>query len=99
MEGLKFGWDARKAVANLRKHGVSFEEAKTVFYDEHARIIPDPEHSEDEDRFILLGFSARLRLLVVCHCYREREESIRIISARKATKAEQQQYEGYRHES
>ncbi|MFU8832822.1 MAG: BrnT family toxin [Wenzhouxiangella sp.] len=99
MEGLKFSWDARKAAANLTKHRVSFEEAKTVFFDEHARLIPDPEHSEVEDRFILLGYSVRLRLLVVCHSYREREERIRIISARKATKPEQRQYESLHHEN
>jgi len=98
MEGLHFSWDARKAAANLAKHGVSFEEAKTVFYDEFARLIPDPDHSKEEDRFILLGFSVHLRLLIVCHCYREEEQTIRIISARKATKHEQRQYEDFRHE-
>jgi uncharacterized DUF497 family protein len=99
MDGLKFGWDARKAAENFKKHRVSFEEAKTVFYDEYARLIPDSQHSEEEDRFILLGYSVRLRLLVVSHCYREWEEKVRIISARKATKPEQRQYEGFRHES
>jgi uncharacterized DUF497 family protein len=71
---------------------------KTVFYDEFARLIHDPEHSEDEDRFILLGFSNQIRMLVVCHCYREDEQVIRIISARKATKSEQKMYEGFRDE-
>lgn len=92
MRSLHFTWDERKAKENQRKHGVSFNEAKTVFYDEHARLTHDPDHSEEEDRFILLGFSASLRMLVVCHCYREREGSIRLISARKATKHEQKNY-------
>jgi uncharacterized protein len=99
MDGLNFTWDKRKAQANLKKHGVSFEEAKSVFFDEYARLILDPDHPADEERFILLGFSLRLRLLVVCHCYREEEDSVRIISARKAERSEQRQYEGYRHES
>lgn len=99
MEGLRFTWDRQKNAANRRKHGVSFEEAITVFYDEYARLIEDPGHSEDEERFILLGLSSRLRLLLVCHCYREEEETIRIISARRANKTEQRQYEGYRHET
>jgi len=88
MEQLRFEWNEDKAKGNLRKHKVSFEEAKTVFYDENARLIPDPEHSEQEERFILMGMSTRLKMLVVCHCYRESEEVIRIISARKATKQE-----------
>ena len=73
MDGLGFVWDDRKERINQEKHGVSFEGAKTVFYDELARLIHDPEHSEYEDRFVLLGFSDRLRILVVCHCYREGE--------------------------
>jgi len=88
MKPLRFEWNEDKAKANLEKHKVRFEEAKTVFYDENARLIPDPEHSEQEERFILMGMSARLKMLVVCHCYRESEEVIRIISARKATKPE-----------
>lgn len=88
MKPLRFEWDEVKAKSNLKKHKVSFEEARTVFYDEHARLIPDPEHSELEDRFIILGMSATLKMLVVCHCYRESEEVIRIISARKPTKWE-----------
>lgn len=88
MKPLRFEWDEVKAKSNLKKHKVSFEEARTVFYDERARIIPDPEHSEQEDRFIILGMSASLKMLVVCHCYRESEEVIRIISARKSTKRE-----------
>ena len=82
---MRFTWDTNKAVINLRKHGVSFEEAQSVFDDEEALRIFDPDHSEDEDRFIPLGLSERLRLLIVCHCYRENDEEIRIISARKAT--------------
>jgi len=93
MDGLKFRWDARKAADNLRKHGVSFEEAKTAFYDGFARVIADPEHSEGEARFILLGYSMAFRLLVVSHSYRDKEDEIRIISARKATKLERRQYE------
>lgn len=90
---MNFEWDENKARANLKKHGVSFEEAQTVFYDENALLIDDPDHSEDEDRFIILGLSAGARLLVVCHCYRESETVIRIISARKATRKETQYYE------
>ena len=92
MSELAFRWDPKKAALNQEKHGVSFEEAKSVFYDESAKLIQDPDHSDDEDRFILLGFSSALRLLVVCHCYRENESTIRIISARKATKSEANNY-------
>jgi uncharacterized DUF497 family protein len=92
MSELKFEWDAHKASANLKKHGVSFDEAKTVFYDERAKLIDDPEHSEDEKRFILLGLSSSLRVLVVCHCYRSSGNIIRIISARKATTSETKFY-------
>ena len=81
MQRLRFDWDERKAAANRRKHGVSFEEAQTVFLDEDALLRPDEEHSEDEDRFVLLGLSAHLRTLVVCHCYRQQDEVIRIVSA------------------
>lgn len=88
MSELAFRWDPKKETHNREKHGVAFEEAKSVFYDESAKLIHDPEHSDDEDRFILLGFSSALRMLVVCHCYRENESIIRIISARKATKSE-----------
>ena len=94
MDELKFAWSARKDSANHRKHSVGFEEAKTVFYDELARLIPDPDHSEGEERFVLLGYSYQIRLLLVCHCYKEDEHVIRIISARKADKAERKQYEG-----
>lgn len=90
---MKFAWDKSKAALNKQKHGVSFEEAQTAFDDCEALRIFDPDHSEDEDRFLLLGMSAVLRLLVVCHCYRENDELIRIISARKATKKEASTYE------
>ena len=90
-----FEWDENKAKTNLKKHGVSFEEAQSVFFDENARIIPDPDHSTIEDRFIILGISLNVKLLVVCHCYRENEKNIRIISARKATKSEAKQYQEF----
>ncbi len=96
---MRFRWDARKAVLNLKKHGVSFVEAKSVFYDAYARLIADPEHSTAEERFLLLGYSARFRLLVVSHCYREKAQEVRIISARKATRSERSQYEGFIDES
>jgi len=90
-----FEWDESKAKSNLKKHGVSFEEAQSVFFDENARIVPDPEHSDDEDRFILLGISANVRILTVCHCYRQDEKTVRIISARKATNHEAKQYQEF----
>ncbi len=92
MEELRFEWDARKAATNRRKHGVSFEEARTVFYDEYALLIEDPDHPH-EDRFLLLGMSAAIRTLVVCHCYRADDFVIRIISAWKADRTERRQYE------
>ena len=92
MNSLRFEWDARKATANLKKHGISFEEAKSVFYDEQAKLIDDPDHSADEERFILLGLSFSLRLVVVCHCYRGANDVVRIISARKATPHETKSY-------
>ena len=92
MSALRFEWDDRKASANRRKHGVSFDEARTTFFDERARLIDDPDHSEDEERFVLLGLSNALRLLLVCHCYRGDEDVIRIISARKATALESKCY-------
>lgn len=92
MKEIRFLWDTRKSKLNLRKHGVAFEEAQTVFYDPRAIQYFDPDHSEDEDRFILLGLSARLNILVVCHCYREKNSIIRIISARKADKKERENY-------
>jgi uncharacterized DUF497 family protein len=93
MSGIRFEWDEGKNSSNKKKHGVSFEEAATVFADENALVIPDPEHSQSEDRFIILGLSVALRMLVVCHCYREASDVIRILSARKPTKKEQLQYE------
>jgi len=92
MKELRFEWDPGKAEANLTKHGVSFEEAASVFYDGWAVEFYDDENSEWEDRFLLLGISERLRLLMVCHCYRAGESVIRIISARKATKNESRYY-------
>jgi uncharacterized DUF497 family protein len=92
MGGLTFEWDDKKNTANWKKHSVSFEEAQSVFSDENALLIHDPDHSAGEDRFILLGLSLSLRLLVVCHCYRKSDSIIRIISARRATRAEQMRY-------
>ena len=92
MPDLHFAWDAHKESQNRRKHGVSFTEAETVFSDEHALLVDDPEHSSQEERFALLGLSAKLRTLVVVHCYREEEAVIRIISARKATRRERDIY-------
>jgi uncharacterized DUF497 family protein len=92
MSDLRFVWDENKNRANQRKHGVSFQEAQTAFYDENAKVYSDPDHSESEDRFILLGISFRLRTLVVCHCYREKESVIRIFSARKADRDEESDY-------
>ncbi|MBO4491329.1 MAG: BrnT family toxin [Lentisphaeria bacterium] len=94
MVSMDFVWDESKAELNLRKHGVSFQEASTVFEDYDALQIYDPDHSEEEDRFIMLGMSSALRILVVCHCYRENEGQIRIISARKATRKETATYNG-----
>ena len=96
MRALTFTWDENKAVINEQKHGVSFDEAKTVFYDHYARLIADPDSSQQEERFLLLGISNQLKLLLVCHCYREASKQLRIISARKANKSEQKQYEGFR---
>jgi len=96
MGHIFFEWDESKNASNQKKHGVSFDEAKTIFTDQFARLIADPENSEDEDRFILLGTSISTKLLVVCHCIRA-NDCIRIISARKADKQERSIYEGYRH--
>lgn len=92
MSELRFEWDPDKAAENTRKHGVSFEEAETIFSDEFASLIDDPDHSGEEDRFLLLGLSVRLRALVVAHCYRKADDVIRIISARKATRKERDLY-------
>jgi len=96
MLNMKFTWDNRKNKANAKKHGVSFEEAQTAFYDEQSVVFFDPDHSGDEDRFILLGISFKLRVLVVCHCFREETTVVRIISARKADQAEERAYWGRR---
>ena len=92
MSALQFAWDEKKNRANARKHGVAFEEAQTVFLDERAIRFFDPDHSHDEDRFIMLGMSFQLRVLVVCHCFRENDTMIRIVSARKANKQEALDY-------
>ncbi len=92
MTELHFEWDPRKAAANAAKHGVSFEEAKAVFYDESALLIDDPDHSKSEERFILMGASTRSRMLVVVHCYRRGGSTIRLISARRASTKEQKPY-------
>ena len=92
MKYIEFQWDEAKNTANKKKHNVSFEEAKTVFYDDNARLIHDPYHSETEDRYILLGMSNNIKLLIVIHTYKAQDEIIRIISARKATKKETKQY-------
>ena len=92
MGNIQFAWDRRKARSNLVKHGVSFEEAQTVFLDDSARLIDDPDHSEDEERFLLLGYSFQARCLIVSHCYRKSDSMIRLISARCATAQEEAVY-------
>ncbi len=95
MSDFRFVWDIPKAKANLKAHGVSFDEAQTCFYDQNGREFYDPDHSElEEDRFLFLGISGKLRLLLVCYCYREGDRLIRIISARKATRNEAKFYAG-----
>lgn len=95
MADLHFAWDTRKDRANQKKHGIGFNEAKSVFLDEFARIIPDTDGSEGEPRFLMLGMSIGLRVLVVCHCYRESDQVIRIISARRADPTERKEYARY----
>ena len=90
---IQFEWDQNKNKINKRKHGVSFEEARSIFFDEKAIQFDDPDHSESENRFLMLGLSEHLRVLLVCHCFRENDSVIRIISARKATKREAERYE------
>lgn len=92
MNGIQFEWDEAKSRANKRKHGVSFDEAQTVFLDENAIRYFDPDHSDDEDRFIMLGMSFKMRVLVVCHCFQINDSIIRIISARKANQSEADEY-------
>jgi hypothetical protein len=96
MIDLEFEWDKRKAKVNLKKHGISFEEARTIFFDEYAVQFFDPDQSEEEDRFILLGSSHILNALVVCHCFRQEDTVVRIISARRADKEEEEAYWSYR---
>ncbi|MGR5115472.1 BrnT family toxin [Photobacterium damselae] len=97
MSYLQFEWDPNKAESNIRKHGVTFTEAESVFSDEYARVIPDPDSSYGEECFIIMGLSEKYNTLVVCHCYRGDDERIRIISARKAEKRERKQYEEFRY--
>jgi len=92
MDRLQFQWDTQKDRANQKKHGVSFKEASSVFYDEYAIQFYDPDHSEDEDRFLMLGMSVKLRVLVVCHCFREGDSVVRLISARKVGRLEEKSY-------
>ena len=92
MFDVKFEWDENKNIVNTQKHGVSFSEAMTVFDDPNVLYMPDPDHSQIEERFIVFGFSEKMRILVVCHCYFESDSIIRIISARKATVNETKQY-------
>jgi uncharacterized DUF497 family protein len=92
MNELRFEWDDEKEKINISKHGISFVEARTVFYDEQAIQFFDPDHSEKESRFILLGLSFKLRTLVVCHCFRESDTVIRLVSARKADRDEEREY-------
>ena len=92
---IRFEWDPAKSRSNELKHGISFPEAQTVFYDDNARLEADPDHSDDEDRCIILGLSDKFSMLVVCHCWRMEGAVIRIFSARKATKKERRQYESY----
>ena len=99
MDEILFEWDEAKSKINAQKHGVTFQEARTVFQDDYALVIPDTEHSQDEDRFIILGLSVLANMLVVCHCCRGEDDVIRIISARKATTAETRQYMNRRGDS
>jgi uncharacterized DUF497 family protein len=92
MLDIKFEWDESKNASNKRKHGVSFEEASTIFFDDYALLLNYPDHSAEEDRFILLGLSSSINILIVCHCYRSKDEIIRIISAGKANQSEKNQY-------
>jgi len=92
---ISFQWDEGKNRLNIRKHGISFDEARSVFADSQARLMDDPDHGQNEERFIILGYSDRLRLLVVCHCYRAEQGAIRIFSARRANRQEIKTYEEY----
>jgi uncharacterized DUF497 family protein len=90
----RFTWDPVKDRTNQHKHGISFDEAKSVFLDENGKLIDDPDHSESEDRFVIMGLSHKFRILMVCHCYRSNDNEIRIISARKASTSETRFYKG-----
>ena len=94
LDDYDYIWDDKKQETNINKHGITFKEAKTAFDDVNGLIKPDPDHSQDEERFILIGFSDSSRLLIVCHCYRDNDNTIRIISARKAHKKEWAEYGG-----
>ena len=98
MKTIEFEWDEKKDRINIEKHGISFDEASTVFYDDYAIMFDDPDHSDYEDRFLILGITRRENLCIVSHCYRREDEIIRIISARKATKREMKTYNDYRKE-
>lgn len=93
MDDLRIEWDAAKARVNTLKHGVTFEEAETAFYDDYAIVVPDPEHSSSEERFLLIGLSSALRVLVVVHCEADNGDVIRLISARRVTRSERAQYD------
>lgn len=93
MDEIKFEWDERKNSINKAKHHISFEEAESVFYDDRAIVFDDPDHSDEEDRFLIIGITSSLKICTVCHCYRENDSVIRIISARKAAKKEARVYE------
>lgn len=95
MDYIQFTWDENKNRINISKHGIDFKEARSCFYDLNARVIFDPEHSSDEERFILMGLSNKTRLLIVSHCYKQDDEVIRIISSRKANKSEERQYRSF----
>ena len=95
MKSLTFEWHLTKALSNVKKHGITFEEAKTVFDDDFARLLHDPDHSKEEERFILMGMSYTLKILTVVHCYRDQDGTIRIISARESTKNEARQYKEF----
>ena len=97
IRGQVFDWDKQKNLLNIKKHGISFKIAALAFFDPNSTIISDEGHSQNEDRFILVGFSEKHHLLTICHCYREEGEVVRIISARKATNAEQDIYGGITH--
>lgn len=93
MEAILFEWDENKNRLNQRKHGVSFEEASSIFFDDYAILFDDPDHSAEEDRFQIIGTTSSERICIVSHCYRGKDDTIRIISARKATRSEKDVYE------